>query len=94
MSLDEKVKNSRNLSQQDKLVMLLISSTLKNPSVTEIVSCLQSEPYGLAVSEILNSLKTLNNIGLIKIKSFSINREEPSKILTHITFTEDWIFKL
>ena len=91
MSLAERVKESRFLSAQEKLVMGL----LKNESMTAraIVGALMSDPYDLTFHEVFDAMRGLKRKGLIVLDDFAGNIGI-FEIDAYFTFAPDWVFKL
>ncbi len=87
MSLTKRVNESVILSQQQKLVLGILSN--ESMSSNMLMECLMSEPYGLTRDEVLKALMMLKKRGLLEIQDFTINADG-FHIDTRLTFAFDW----
>ena len=91
MSLTERANKSTILSQQEKLILGILSN--QDMTVEELMGCLMSEPYELTFYEVFNGMNDLRDKRLLELSRFSRNHNG-SVMQAHITFAHDWVFKL
>lgn len=91
MSLMERVRKNGTLSQQEKLVLGILSD--ESMTAKALLECLMSEPYGLTQNEVLKALTMLKKHGLLEIQNFVVNANG-FDIDTRLTFAYDWVLKL
>ena len=91
VSLRTKIEDSKTLTSQEKLVMILLGGF--SMTSWQIAIILTGEPFCLGIDEVFDAMNGLNKKDLVEIRRFVV---DPTgvKIDTLLTFAVDWVIKL